>query len=55
MSGHRPGRNSRTGERVHVPPKKAVHFKPGDDLRDQAGCRSDMTETDLLDARATRT
>ena len=32
------GRNPRTGEKVHVPPKKAVHFKPGNDLRDQVDC-----------------
>ena len=31
----RQGRNPRTGESVAVPPKKAVHFKPGRDLRVQ--------------------
>ena len=29
----RHGRNPRTGEPVIVPPKRAIHFKPGLDLR----------------------
>ena len=31
----RQGRNPRTGESVPVPPKKAVHFKAGAELRAQ--------------------
>lgn len=31
----RQGRNPRTGESVAVPPKKAVHFKPGREMREQ--------------------
>ena len=31
----RQGRNPRTGESVAVPSKKAVHFKPGRELRAQ--------------------
>ncbi|MBU2764992.1 integration host factor subunit beta [Acidithiobacillus ferrivorans] len=31
----RQGRNPRTGESVAVPPKKAVHFKAGAELRAQ--------------------
>lgn len=27
------GRNPKTGERVDVPPKRVVHFKPGKELR----------------------
>lgn len=30
------GRNPRTGERVEVPPKARVHFKPGLELRNRA-------------------
>ena len=30
----REGRNPRTGEWVDVPPKRAVHFKPGKALRE---------------------
>jgi integration host factor subunit beta len=27
------GRNPRTGQRVDIPSKRAIHFKPGKDLR----------------------
>jgi integration host factor subunit beta len=37
------GRNPRTGERVEVSPKKAVHFKPGKEVREQANAISTMT------------
>ena len=33
----RQGRNPRTGERVHVPPKVVPYFKPGKDLREILG------------------
>ncbi|QEP44318.1 integration host factor subunit beta [Ectothiorhodospiraceae bacterium BW-2] len=32
----RVGRNPRTGEMVEVPEKRAVHFKPGKQLRERA-------------------
>ena len=32
----RHGRNPRTGEPVIVPPKRAIHFKPGLDLEENA-------------------
>lgn len=28
------GRNPQTGEKIHIPPKNAVKFKPGKDLAD---------------------
>ena len=31
----RPGRNPKTGEQVHVPPKKIPYFKPGKHLREE--------------------
>ena len=31
----RQGRNPKTGESVHVPDRRAVHFKPGQDMRDR--------------------
>ena len=33
--GERTGRNPKTGERVHVPPKKIPYFKPGKHLREE--------------------
>lgn len=33
--GERTGRNPKTGEQVHVPPKKIPYFKPGKHLREQ--------------------
>lgn len=32
--GERTGRNPKTGEKVHVPPKKIPYFKPGKFLRE---------------------
>ncbi len=29
------GRNPKTGESVHVPPKKVPHFKPGKELKER--------------------
>lgn len=34
------GRNPKTGERVEVPPKVRVHFKPGLELRNRANVAS---------------
>lgn len=31
----RTGRNPKTGERVHIPPKRVPHFKPGKALRER--------------------
>ena len=31
----RTGRNPKTGEKVHVPPKKIPYFKPGKHLREE--------------------
>ena len=31
----RVGRNPKTGESVHVPPKKVPHFKPGKELKER--------------------
>ena len=31
----RPGRNPKTGDQVHVPPKKIPYFKPGKHLREE--------------------
>ena len=33
--GERNGRNPKTGDRVHVPPKKIPYFKPGKHLREE--------------------
>ena len=33
--GERIGRNPKTGEQVHVPPKKIPYFKPGKYLREE--------------------
>ncbi len=33
--GERTGRNPKTGEQVHVPPKKIPYFKPGKFLREE--------------------
>ncbi len=33
--GERTGRNPKTGEQVHVPPKKIPYFKPGKHLREE--------------------
>jgi len=33
--GQRTGRNPKTGDRVHVPPKKIPYFKPGKHLREE--------------------
>ena len=33
--GERTGRNPKTGEQVHVPPKKIPYFKPGKYLREE--------------------
>jgi len=33
--GERTGRNPKTGEKVHVPPKKIPYFKPGKHLREE--------------------
>jgi len=33
--GARLGRNPKTGERVHVPPKRIPYFKPGKELKEQ--------------------
>jgi integration host factor subunit beta len=33
--GKRTGRNPKTGEQVHVPPKKIPYFKPGKHLREE--------------------
>ena len=33
--GSRQGRNPKTGEQVHVPPKKIPYFKPGKHLREE--------------------
>jgi integration host factor subunit beta len=33
--GERTGRNPKTGDRVHVPPKKIPYFKPGKHLREE--------------------
>ncbi len=33
--GSRTGRNPKTGEQVHVPPKKIPYFKPGKHLREE--------------------
>jgi len=33
--GERTGRNPKTGEQVHVPPKKIPYFKPGKHLREK--------------------
>jgi integration host factor subunit beta len=35
---HRParvGRNPKTGEPVHIPPKRVPHFKPGKEMRER--------------------
>ena len=34
--GSRVGRNPKTGEKVNVPQKKAVFFKPGKELKERA-------------------
>lgn len=31
----RNGRNPKTGESVNIPNRRALHFKPGKDLRDR--------------------
>lgn len=36
----RDGRNPKTGEPVHVPPKTVPYFKPGKDLREQVNGQS---------------
>jgi integration host factor subunit beta len=33
--GERNGRNPKTGDKVHVPPKKIPYFKPGKHLREE--------------------
>ena len=33
--GERTGRNPKTGDQVHVPPKKIPYFKPGKHLREE--------------------
>jgi integration host factor subunit beta len=33
--GERNGRNPKTGDKVHVPPKKVPYFKPGKHLREE--------------------
>jgi integration host factor subunit beta len=33
--GERDGRNPKTGDKVHVPPKKIPYFKPGKHLREE--------------------
>jgi integration host factor subunit beta len=33
--GERNGRNPKTGDRVHVPPKRIPYFKPGKHLREE--------------------
>ena len=33
--GERTGRNPKTGEQVHVPPKRIPYFKPGKHLREE--------------------
>ncbi len=33
--GQRTGRNPKTGDQVHVPPKKIPYFKPGKHLREE--------------------
>jgi integration host factor subunit beta len=33
--GERTGRNPKTGDKVHVPPKKIPYFKPGKHLREE--------------------
>jgi integration host factor subunit beta len=33
--GERNGRNPKTGDRVHVPPKKIPYFKPGKHIREE--------------------
>lgn len=35
LRGERVGRNPKTGEKVHVPPKKIPYFKPGKHLREE--------------------
>lgn len=39
--GARLGRNPKTGERVHVPPKRIPYFKPGKELKEQLNRSSD--------------
>lgn len=37
------GRNPRTGEEVHVPPKKSVHFKVGKELKQRVDTLNDYS------------
>ena len=37
----RMGRNPKTGEAVSLPAKRAIHFKPGRELRDRVDASSD--------------
>ncbi|WP_027015899.1 integration host factor subunit beta [Comamonas composti] len=44
---HRParmGRNPRSGEAVHIPPKRVPHFKPGKALREAVDLQPGQTE-----------
>ena len=42
----RPGRNPKTGETVHVPPKFAPHFKAGKELRSRLNNGHDPEDRD---------
>lgn len=50
----RVARNPKTGERVEVPAKRAVHFKPGRELRERVAfnCQATLADSQSLQVAA---
>ncbi len=55
---HRParvGRNPKTGEPVHIPPKRVPHFKPGKEMRERVNLAAEEEEAAVRAAAAAKT